>query len=130
MVVIPDDVRRVLDQPVYAHLATVSPDGSPQVSVIWIERDGDLVRFGTAEGRVKVRNMRHDQRVMLSLTPPGNPGRNITIRGHVAELVANGTALMDRLARKYEGAERFRDLEPGEVRLDATIEVDRVSDAG
>jgi hypothetical protein len=37
---------------------------------------------------------------------------------------------MDRLAHKYEGAERFRDLEPGEVRLDATIEVDRVSDAG
>jgi PPOX class probable F420-dependent enzyme len=123
-------VRRVLDQRVHAHLATVNPDGSPQVSVIWIERDGDLVRFGTAEGRVKVRNMRHDPRVMLSLTPPGNPGRNITITGRVAELVANGTALMDRLARKYEGAERFRDLEPGEVRLDATIEVDRVSDAG
>ena len=55
---LPDEARSILDRHVVAHLATINPDGSPQLTAIWIERNGDGVRFSTAEGRVKLRNLR------------------------------------------------------------------------
>ena len=54
---LPDDVRSALDTPVFVHLATVMPDGSPQVSAIWIGRRDDTLLFSTAEGRVKTENI-------------------------------------------------------------------------
>jgi PPOX class probable F420-dependent enzyme len=127
MPTIPDDVAAILDSPVFVHVATTNPDGSPQVSVVWVMRAGDRVLFGTAEGRVKPRNLRLDPRVALSLTPPDDPYRNITMRGRVIDIRANGTGLIDRLAHKYLGQERFSGIQPGDVRLDVTVEIDRVA---
>lgn len=127
MATIPADVAALLDAPVFVHLATSNPDGSPQVSVIWVMRDGDRVRFGTAEGRAKPRNLRRDPRVALSFTPPDDPYRNITMRGRVIDIAADGTGLIDQLAQKYLGQERFTGIRPGDVRLDVTVEIDRVS---
>ena len=127
MATIPADIAALLDDKVFVHLATTNPDGSPQVSVIWVERDGDRVVFGTADGRVKPRNLRRDPRVSLSFTPPDDPYRNITMRGRVTEIVANGTGLIDRLAHKYLGEERFSGINPADTRLDVTIEIDRIS---
>ena len=127
MATIPDDVKAMLDEPVYVHLATINPDGSPQVSVIWIERDGDLLRFSTVVGRVKPRNLARDPRVALSFSPPDRPFRNVTLSGRVIELEERGMDLIDRLAHKYTGSERYEWAKEGQVRIDATIEVDRVS---
>jgi PPOX class probable F420-dependent enzyme len=127
MSVIPEDVAAILDDKVFVHLATVNPDGSPQTSVIWVMRDGDRVLFGTADGRAKPRNLRRDPRVAMSFTPVDDPYRGITIRGRATSIEANGTGLIDRLAQKYMGQERFAGVQPGDVRLDVTVAVDRVS---
>lgn len=127
MNVIPEDVAAILDDKVFVHLATVNPDGSPQTSVIWVTRDGDRVLFGTADGRVKPRNLRRDPRVAMSFTPVDDPYRSITLRGRVTSIEANGTGLIDRLAQKYMGQERFPGVRPGDVRLDVAIEIDGVS---
>ena len=124
---IPDDVAAILDGPVFVHLATTNPDGSPQVSMIWVDRDGDLVRFGTAEGRAKTRNLRNDPRVALSFSPGDDPYRNVTMRGRVTSIEANGTGLIDRMAQKYLGEDRFSGITPGQVRLDVTVQIATVT---
>mgnify|MGYP001825713612 FL=1 len=124
---LPDDVKAILDAPVFVHVGTVNPDGSPQVSVVWIKRDGDLLRFSTAEGRVKARNLRDDPRVHLSFTPVDDPYRNITIRGNVTELTTDGTWLIDELAEKYTGRFPYPWGQPGEVRLNVVVEPTSIS---
>ena len=126
MSLIPDDVAAYLDRRVFVHLATTNPDGSPQVSAIWVDRDGDRILFGTAEGRIKARNLRRDPRVAMSFTAPEDPYRNITIRGRVVAIDANGPGLIDRLAQKYLGTERFEGINPADTRLDVTVDVERV----
>lgn len=127
MALIPDDVAAFLDHGVFVHLATTNPDGSPQVSAIWVDRDGDRILLGTAEGRIKARNLRNDPRVAMSFTAPGDPYRNITIRGRVVAIEANGPGLIDRLAQKYMGTECFEGINPADTRLDVTVAVDRIS---
>ena len=127
MPIIPDDVAAVLDGPVFVHLATTNPDGSPQVSIIWVDRIGDRVQFGTAEGRAKPRNMRTDPRVALSFSPLDDPYRNITMQGRVTSIEPNGTGLIDRMAQKYLHEPRFAGIPPGQVRLDVTVQIERVS---
>jgi len=124
---IPDDVRTILTQPTFVHVATIDPDGSPQMSVVWIDVDEDLIRFSTAEGRAKPRNLRRDPRLTLSFSPPDNPYRSIVIRGRAIAIDNNGTGLIDRLAHKYTGADSYQWSSPGEVRVDITIAVDRIT---
>jgi len=119
---LPDDVKEILDTPVFVHVATVNPDGSPQVSVVWIKRYGDVLRFSTAEGRVKADNVRNDPRVHLSFTPVDSDYRDITIRGNVTELANDGTWLIDELAEKYTGKFPYPWGQPGEVRLNVVVE--------
>ncbi len=120
-------MREALDQKVYAHLATLMPDGSPQVSVVWVGRDGDKVLFSTATGRVKPRNIEKDPRVALSFTPPDMPFKNYTLRGRVTKTATDGTWLIDQLANKYLGHESYQFGAPGEVRVNYEIEIDSAS---
>ncbi len=124
---IPEDVKEILDTPVFVHLGTVDEDGSAQVSVVWIARDGDLISFSSAEGRAKPRNLRRDPRCTLSFTPIDEPYRNIVIRGRAVEIENRGQDLIDRNARKYLGVEKYEWSQPGDVRVDIVIEVERVS---
>jgi PPOX class probable F420-dependent enzyme len=124
---IPDDVRALLSEPLFFHAATLNADGSPQVSIIWADLDGDLIRFSTAEGRAKPRNLRRDPRIAISFTPPDNPYRNIVINGRAVEVEQRGMDLIDRMARKYTEHEKYPWSQPGEVRVDVAIEVDRIT---
>ena len=126
-IAIPDDVAEAIDSPVFAHIATVDEDGTPQVSVIWLERDGDRIRFSTAEGRAKPRNLRRDPRCTISFLPVDNPYRNIVLRGRAVSMDNAGSAMIDRLANKYLGVDQYEWSVPGEVRVDVTVEVDRIS---
>lgn len=125
MPVIPDHVAALIDKNVIVHLATVNRDGSPQVTPIWLERDGDLLRFGTAEGRAKVHNLRRDPRLAISIADPDHPEVGVAIRGRAIDIEQRGWALMDRLARRYRGTDGFPRIE-GMTRLDVEVEVDRV----
>ena len=124
---LPDTVKTALDEPVFAHLATVMPDGSPQVSVIWVGRDGDRVLFSTAEGRVKTENIRRDPRVALSFTTIGDDYVNYVLRGRVTRFEADGWWLIDDLARKYTDADSYQWKLPGQVRVNGEITIDRVA---
>ena len=89
---IPDDVRALITEPIFFHAATINPDGSPQVSVVWADLDGDRFVFSTAEGRVKPRNLRRDPRITISFTAPDNPYRNIVLQGRAVEIENRGMA--------------------------------------
>lgn len=125
--VIPDDVRAMLSEPIFFHTATINADGSPQVSVVWADLDGDLLRFSTAEGRAKPRNLRRDPRISISFTPPDNPYRNIVLSGRAVEIEQRGMDLINHMARKYTDAEKYEWSQPGEVRVDIAVEIDRIT---
>ncbi|WP_116198398.1 PPOX class F420-dependent oxidoreductase [Amycolatopsis circi] len=119
------DVRRVLDGTPIAHLATVLPDGSPHVVPLWIGTHGDRIVFLTGPDSRKARNLRHDPRVAISLTPPDNPFEPIIIRGRVAEWIEGDAAweIIDEVAKKYIGQPYTRE----QVRVVGLIEAERQS---
>jgi PPOX class probable F420-dependent enzyme len=118
MAAIPDEFRDLFQKKAFAHLATVGADGSPQVTPVWVDYDGTHVRFNTAKGRVKVRNLARNPRVALSIQDPENPYRYVQIRGPVVESTEAGAdAHIDALAKKYLGQDRYPFRQPGERRL-------------
>lgn len=127
---LPDDIRSALDEKVFVHVATLNPDGSPQVSVVWMTRRDNTVLFSTAQGRVKPRNIANDPRVALSFSPPDNTGRNIVMQGRVAKIATDGTWLIDELANKYLEHDSYQFAKPGEVRVNYEIEIDSISTWG
>ncbi|MEU6148716.1 PPOX class F420-dependent oxidoreductase [Actinosynnema sp. NPDC047251] len=128
MATLNDLVRARLAAPNFWHLATVNPDGSPQVTPMWVDLEGDLVMFNTALGRVKEENLRRDPRVSLSCVDAQNPYDRVEIRGRVVEFVVGEEAeeAMDRLARKYVGTERYEWRVPGERRVMMLVEPTKV----
>ncbi len=119
---LPDDVKRVIDDRTFAHLATVDEDGAPHVTAMWIDRDGDLIVFNTLEGRAKWHHMRRDPRVAISLSPPGDDYVNYAVRGTVVEMrTSDGKEVIDRLSHKYLGTD-YPYLAPGDVRVTVMIE--------
>ncbi len=122
---LPSELAALIDRNVIAHVSTINGDGSVQASPIWIEREGDLLRFSTAEGRAKVRNLRRDPRLALSIVDPANPEIGFSIRGRAIAVEQRGWDLIDRLARRYRGSLAFPRIE-GMVRVDVDIEVDSV----
>jgi PPOX class probable F420-dependent enzyme len=123
---LPDRIKQALDERVFVHLATLMPDGSPHVSVVWIGRRGDTILFSTAEGRQKTENIRRDPRVALSFTPTGDDYVNHVLRGTVTRFEPDGWWLIDELARKYTGADEYQWKQPGQVRVNGEIRVDWV----
>lgn len=124
MVAIPEKFLDLLQRKkAFASLATIMPDGSPQVTPVWIDYDGKVVRVNTADGRVKARNMKVGSPVALAIMDPDNPYRYVQIRGRVARVTQAGAdAHIDAMAKKYLGQEKYPYGRPGEVRVIGEIE--------
>jgi PPOX class probable F420-dependent enzyme len=91
-----------------AHLATIQPDGSPQVTPVWFDYTGGKIRVNTAKGRVKARNLTVGARVAMSIVDPDNDYRYIQVRGTVASETTDGAkAHIDSLAKKYLGKDVY-----------------------
>lgn len=115
---IPEQYQDLFTKKAFAHLATVGADGKPQVTPVWVDYDGTHVRFNSAKGRVKVRNLARDPRVALSILDPDNPYRYVQVRGRVVETTEKGAdAHIDALAKKYLGQDKYPFRRPGEVRV-------------
>jgi len=101
----------------FASVATVLKDGSPQVTPVWFDTAGDLIRINTASGRVKSRTLQEGRKVALSIMDPANPYRYMQIRGTVKKVTTDGAdAHIDKLAQKYMGTDYpFR--QAGESRI-------------
>ena len=107
----------------FANLATVMPDGTPQVTPVWFDLKDGVVRVNTAKGRVKARNMREGAPVALAIMDPDNAYRYVQLRGRVRRVTAEGAgAHIDSLAKKYLGKDKYPFAQPGEVRVMFEIE--------
>lgn len=125
---IPAHFRDLLQKRIFVDLATVMPDGSPQVTPVWFDMDGDYIRINSAKGRLKDTNMRRDPRVALAMIDPENPYRHLAIRGKVVEITEQGAdAHIDALAKKYLGLDSYPNRQPGEVRVIYRIQPLRVA---
>ena len=123
-----DAVKKLFEEPNFPHLATIMPDGSPQVTPVWAEMDGENISVNTSEGRAKPRNVRRDPRVAISVHRQDNPYSSAFIRGRVVEVRTEGAEeQIHRLAKKYMGVDRYPALQPGEQRLTFVIEPEHVA---
>ncbi len=133
MATIPDKYKDLLsyEKKSFAHLATVQPDGTPQVTPVWFDTAGDLLRINTAAGRVKHRNMTKNASVAIAISDPANPYRYIQIRGKVVSVTEEGAdAHIDSLAKKYLGQDKYPYRQPGEKRVLFEIEPTSVQSMG
>jgi PPOX class probable F420-dependent enzyme len=108
MVAIPDAYQDLLTtKKAFANLATIMPDGSPQVTPVWFDYTNGHIRVNTAKGRVKARNMAEGSRVALSILDPDNPYRYLQVRGKVVHVTeSGGVAHIDSLAKFTPGTTR------------------------
>ena len=128
---IPEPFRDLFAKVAYANLATVMPDGSPQVTPVWFDYDGECLRINSAKGRIKDKNMRRNKRVALSIQDPDNAYRYLAVRGNVEEITEEGAdAHIDSLAKKYLGKDKYPFRGPGEVRVIYKIRPEKVSTMG
>jgi PPOX class probable F420-dependent enzyme len=108
---LPDRVKSLLDGKVFIVVGTVQPDGSPQMSPVWVKRDGDDVVFSTTIGRRKEKNLRRDPRVTVVVMNPEQPYEYAEIRGTAEMTTEGGLELIDELSEKYTGR-KYADFNP------------------
>ena len=121
--VLPEKYLDLFKSKTFANLATVMPDGSPQVTPVWVELDGKHIIVNSARGRQKDKNMKRNPSVSLSLSDTENPYRYLEVRGRVVEITETGaSAHIDKLAKKYLGVDKYPYGSPGEVRVIYKIE--------
>lgn len=106
-----DKIKALLDTPVFVNLATIQPDGSPQVSPVWAKRDGDDVLISTTVGRRKEQNLRRDPRTTVLVQPFDEPYTYAEIRGTATLSAEGGQELIDELSLKYTG-KRYAEFNP------------------
>lgn len=128
---IPENFRDLLSKVAFANLATLMPDGTPQVTPVWFDSDNGHLIVNSAKGRTKDKNMRREPRVALSIMDPENPYRYLQIRGRVVEITEAGAAQhIDKMAKKYLGKDKYPFAQPGEVRVLYKIAPERVQTMG
>lgn len=128
---IPKSFADILEKPSFAHFSTLMPDGSPQSSPVWIDSEGSQLVINSAEGRVKDQNVRRDPRVAISVADPDNPYRCLMIRGRVSKITNEGADdHINRMAKKYLGADEYPFRQPGEVRVLYYVDPESVATMG
>jgi len=106
MMTIPESHRDLLEERAraYAYLATLMPDGSPQVTPVWFDAQRDYILINSAKGRTKDRNMRARPAVALLIADPKDPLRYVQIRGRITDITETGALEhIGRLSMKYRG---------------------------
>ncbi len=127
---LPQQAKSILDKKTFAHLATLMPDGSPQVTPVWVDYEGDFVVVNTAEGRTKPRNLRNDPRVALAATDPDNPYEAVIVRGRVVEMThEDADEHIDAMAKKYLDQDKYPFRQKGEQRVKVFIQPESVTGA-
>ncbi|WP_320068183.1 PPOX class F420-dependent oxidoreductase [Micromonospora sp. RTGN7] len=117
MAILTEEDRTLLAEPQLAHVATVEPDGSPHVTPVWVDTDGEHIVFNTAKGRQKYNNIQRNPVVAISVVDKGDDWRTLWIKG-TAEFVEEGAdEHIDRMAKKYLGQDTYPFRQPGEVRV-------------
>jgi PPOX class probable F420-dependent enzyme len=120
--------RSLFEEANYLFIATSNPDGSPQVTPVWTDVEDGRIRFNTAIGRVKERNLRRDPRIGLSITHRDDPWNKVDVRGRAVEFIEGEEAdrHIDELSEKYTGRTPYPWHKPEERRVIVLVEAERV----
>jgi PPOX class probable F420-dependent enzyme len=122
-----DKAANMIDGKNFGHLAFVTPKGNPHVSPVWVDREGDLILINAAEFRAKIKMLKVNQNVMLSITERDDPYNKVLIRGHVVNLSKEGAFEHNtRLSVKYLGTPDDPTRPPGD-RVIIRIQPDKIT---
>jgi PPOX class probable F420-dependent enzyme len=128
---IPEKYLDLLDSKALAHVATVGPNGEPQVNPIWFDWDGAHLRFSLTKTRQKLKNVKDEPRISLSIVDPSNDYRYLEVRGRVVDVEPDPDfAFIDKMAQKYLGQEAYPWKQPNEERVVVVIEPIRTTQMG
>jgi PPOX class probable F420-dependent enzyme len=130
---IPDNFHDLLkdETRAFLFLGTLMKNGSPQVTPIWFNTDGEYILINSAKGRVKDRNMRARPQVALCIADPKNPYRYLQIQGRIVEITEQGADdHIDALMFKYHGKTKYPYKKPGEVRVRYKVQIEKVDAHG
>ena len=127
----PEYLDLVQQKKAFANLATIMPDGTPQVTPVWFDYANGVIRVNSAKGRTKTRNMKEGAAVALSIMDPDNPYRYLQVRGKVTRVTEqDANAHIDSLAKKYIDKDKYPWSRPGETRVTFEIAPDAVQVMG
>jgi PPOX class probable F420-dependent enzyme len=123
-----EPLLELLRAPSICYLATIMPDGSPQLTQTWVDTDGEHVIINTVQGFQKVRNIERDSRVALTVADSTEPTRYLQVRGRVIDMTTEGGAEhIDQLSHKYTGKPYPWYGGRDQVRVILTIEARKIS---
>ena len=127
---LPDSVKKILQDKAYGHVITYGADGKPQVTMVWVDTEGDEVLFNTAEGRLKPKNLRRDPRVTISVQDRNDPQSYMVFHGKASISESGADPHIDKLAKRFLGVDKYPFRRPGEKRLIVRTKVDRIGGYG
>jgi len=111
----------------FAFIASLMNDGAPQITPVWIDYDGQFFLVNTAEGRTKQKNFERDPRVAISIVDQNNPYNMVSVRGKVVDQTTNGAdEHIDKMAKKYLGADKYPFRSPDEKRVILKIKPEKI----
>ena len=129
-IALPQTVKKILQEKAYGHVITFDAQGKPQVTMVWADADGDEVVFNTAEGRLKPRNLRRDPRIIISVQDRSEPQSYMVFHGKATVTDAGADDHIDKLAKRFLGADKYPFRRPGEKRVIVRTKVDRIGGYG
>lgn len=128
---LPAALLELLGRPSTCYLATTMPDGSPQLTQTWVDTDGTHVVINSVLTHQKVRNVKRDPRVAVTIADPATPSRYFEIRGRVTDVTTDGgVEHIEKLAQRYTGQPYAWWGGRDQVRVILTIEADKVNRTG
>lgn len=129
-IALPQSVKKILQDKAYGHVVTFNADGKPQLTMVWADVDGNEVLFNTAEGRLKPKNLRRDPRIIVSVQDRNDPQSYMVFHGKARVTEAGADEHIDKLAKRFLGADKYPFRRPGEKRVVVRIKVDRIGGYG
>jgi PPOX class probable F420-dependent enzyme len=127
---LPQSVKKLLQDKAYGHVVTYNDKGTAQLTMVWMDVDGDDVVFNTSEGRRKSQNLRRDPRIIVSVQDRNDPQAHAVFYGKARVTDAGADEHIDKLAKRFLGADKYPFRQPGEKRLIVRISVDRIGGFG
>ena len=129
-VTLPNSVKTLLEDKAYGHVVTFNSDGKPQLTMVWMDVEGDEVLFNTADGRKKPQNLRQDPRIIVSVQSHSEPQAYAVFHGNARVTEAGADEHIDKLAKRFLGVDKYPFRQPGEVRVIYVIRPERVTTMG
>ncbi len=125
---LPTELVSLLRAPSLSFIATTMPDGSPQVTQVWVDTDGEHVVVNSVKTHVKVRNLERDPRLAMTVADPADPSNYYQVRGRVLQLTTDGAVEhIEQLSHKYLGTDYPWYGGRDQVRVRLVIDAEHVS---